>query len=397
LWSLYIGAILLFLGILKFTIGMEAYGVVIGGAGLILLITASVIVLVRLFQVWRFLIGVSPSMGLKTSVLTPGCAVGYLFIPLFNLYWIFIALGRLPRDLNAMAHASDTQSRIPSKLGFAVAILSIVSIVPIAGKVAGVINGLILIPIFMTESVRLSREIASKMPVVGLTGKRTPVLQGISEIRNLPDLFDTKKYGIRFGAGLAFPVAKLAIMLLLALAFVPSVFPFQGEFLYFAAGQIIIGIFTGVLFVITCSTIRKTWLLPLVWGLAAVPIGFLTRYISIYFSLTAEQQERALSSFGFKALPISFLWGFLFMGVIILAVRFWGFRLWSFPAGLMIFYLFFNLPGWILHPQGLFHFNVLVFPFRIRPVVELAVLGILLYLGLRPSKGRETLLAKLTN
>ena len=100
---------------------------ILGGLGLILLVTASVIVFVRLYQLWRFIIGVSPFMGLAPSIATPGRAVGYLFIPLFNLYWVFIVLGKLPRDLNAMAQASDIRIRIPSGLGIAAATLSAIS------------------------------------------------------------------------------------------------------------------------------------------------------------------------------------------------------------------------------------------------------------------------------
>ena len=56
-------------------------------------IAASVLEYILLYKFWKII----QDGFAKTS---PGKAVGYFFIPLFNLYWIFIAIGSLAGELN---------------------------------------------------------------------------------------------------------------------------------------------------------------------------------------------------------------------------------------------------------------------------------------------------------
>ncbi|NNC87645.1 MAG: DUF4339 domain-containing protein [Akkermansiaceae bacterium] len=64
-----------------------------GGIGLILLVMAVVMPLTFLHRAWKLLQWGAPRT-------TPGKAVGLLFVPFFNLYWLFVAYYGLAKDWN---------------------------------------------------------------------------------------------------------------------------------------------------------------------------------------------------------------------------------------------------------------------------------------------------------
>ena len=70
---------------------------------------------------------------------TPGQAIGFLFIPFFNLYWQFVAVWGLSKDLNRYAREHNIIAP-PANEGHAltVCILHCCAIVPYAGVLAAV-------------------------------------------------------------------------------------------------------------------------------------------------------------------------------------------------------------------------------------------------------------------
>ena len=74
---------------------------------------------------------------------TPGKAVGFLFIPVFNLYWAFVMLWGFAKDYNAFCrrHEIDGAPRLPEGFFLTVAILGVVfmfmQFVPIIGVIYG--------------------------------------------------------------------------------------------------------------------------------------------------------------------------------------------------------------------------------------------------------------------
>lgn len=63
----------------------------------VLLLFAAVVTMVFIHRMWASIQG-SPAR------MTPGQAVGYLFIPLFNIYWIFQVFWGFARDYNSMLY-----------------------------------------------------------------------------------------------------------------------------------------------------------------------------------------------------------------------------------------------------------------------------------------------------
>ena len=72
---------------------------------------------------------------------TPGKAIGFLFIPLFNLYWVFQIWGGFPTDYNN--YVNRYQLPIPylsSRLFTAYPVLMLLTSIPFLGILASVVN-----------------------------------------------------------------------------------------------------------------------------------------------------------------------------------------------------------------------------------------------------------------
>ncbi len=63
-------------------------------AGVLCVLIAQVVALVYTYRAWAHI------QELPVTTVTPGKAVGFLFIPFFNLYWLFIAYGSWPSAFN---------------------------------------------------------------------------------------------------------------------------------------------------------------------------------------------------------------------------------------------------------------------------------------------------------
>ncbi len=79
-------------------------GVIIAITGYIMLIALGIFPYIYLYKAWKCL---QPG----GASITPGKAIGFLFIPFFNYYWIFVSMGGLPRQWNEiMARYENTKN-----------------------------------------------------------------------------------------------------------------------------------------------------------------------------------------------------------------------------------------------------------------------------------------------
>lgn len=104
--------------------------------GTILLLYSHILGLIYLYRAWYIL---QPSRNARTS---PGKAVGYLFIPFYNIYWIFVAYAGWSPDWNNTRNKYSNLSHIPPSgdgLFMAMPIMSIASVIPVIGPTAGVL------------------------------------------------------------------------------------------------------------------------------------------------------------------------------------------------------------------------------------------------------------------
>lgn len=68
---------------------------------------------------------------------TPGKAVGFMFIPFFNLYWVFVAIAGLAKDVNQYLNERNIAGpRMNEGLALTTAILLVCGIIPWLGLLA---------------------------------------------------------------------------------------------------------------------------------------------------------------------------------------------------------------------------------------------------------------------
>lgn len=101
--------------------------------GFALDVYAEVVFLLLLYKAWSSV----QDGGART---TPGKAVGLLFIPVFNWYWIFRALPGFADEYNGRIGRANVQLT-PLKKGalMSLAVLTVMSIVPVLGWIAGLV------------------------------------------------------------------------------------------------------------------------------------------------------------------------------------------------------------------------------------------------------------------
>ncbi len=101
-------------------------------AGLLLLLFAVVVLMVFIYRMWA-------SIQDGYARMTPGQAVGFLFIPLFNLYWIFQVFSGFAQDFNRLLYRrGHNTTPLPEGLFVAYPILIICSMIPFIGQLASI-------------------------------------------------------------------------------------------------------------------------------------------------------------------------------------------------------------------------------------------------------------------
>jgi hypothetical protein len=110
-------------------IGMAAAIPTCGLAG----IPAYIFMFMLLYQLWKLI----PADMART---TPGKAVGFLFIPFFNFYWMFIAWRGLAQDMNTTLEQRNVPCQVNEGLGNQCCFLIILQF--ILSMCASFINGL---------------------------------------------------------------------------------------------------------------------------------------------------------------------------------------------------------------------------------------------------------------
>ncbi len=120
-FSLWGGIFILIIGLLLSTKReSEAVGIIMVLFGIAAMIYAEIYFLISLYRCWFILQG-------STARTTPGMAVGFLFIPIFNFYWIFVAIRGLAKDANAFLESKNVhENKISIRLSLATCIVAII-------------------------------------------------------------------------------------------------------------------------------------------------------------------------------------------------------------------------------------------------------------------------------
>ncbi len=127
--------------------------------------------LVFVYRIWKSI----QSFGART---TPGKAVGLLFVPFFNLYWVFVAYWGFARDFNTAAqHHGLPVPRVSQGLALAICILGLLSVIPLFGIFTGFV-GWMLFLVFVWQvctAVNALSQVAGEWPAVATHLRGGPI------------------------------------------------------------------------------------------------------------------------------------------------------------------------------------------------------------------------------
>jgi len=391
--SLYLGLFLMLIGFMSVYDNGGGIGFVFLALGFILLLVAMVFAMIILYHLWEFVIRMSRSAGLTPSVQTAGQAVGFMFIPLFNFYWVFISIGKLPKDINALAEKGGFSQRLPEGLGISIAILTLLGVIPIIGYVTGTISGFILYPMLLYQAAGFCQTHLSDLRVTA-----APIAEpetGVTDLASTNDysaLFNLKKYGINYPVGiglfLALILAKIT-WIIIPLQF--SAFYYYTQSFIFLFAIIALDVIYCALFLLISHRIENKWLLVVMWGLAGMVISVGRR--ALQFTTLDYLEEIGV---GYLVNPANLISGFimsaLFMAGIVLAIRYWGTKVWSVIAGSIGGHVVFSIIWGIISLITLGHTRYWSFQNFIINTINYAIFGAAIYYGIYfHLKARQTM------
>ncbi len=130
-------------------IAFEEWEEELGGFLLILALAAvvysGIVMMVFVYRMWA-------SLPLWAARTTPGAAIGLMFVPFYNFYWVFQVYLGWTQDYNRMALSENAPlPRMPEGLAMTICIMTVAGAVPYLGMLFSMTN-LVLLPIFMVKA-----------------------------------------------------------------------------------------------------------------------------------------------------------------------------------------------------------------------------------------------------
>jgi type II secretory pathway pseudopilin PulG len=145
-FPLWVGVVLILIRVITNPQGvLNAMAVLIGYSCILFAYVYSLIALYRTWAVMQYF----------NSRTTPGKAVGFLFIPFFNIYWIFVSIRGLAKDINEISDRAGLKKHVSTGLSTASCILSLIPYINFT-------LNLILINILVYQWADFHREVRSQ-------------------------------------------------------------------------------------------------------------------------------------------------------------------------------------------------------------------------------------------
>lgn len=321
--TLYISMAVLLIATVFIVQNGSPTGLIIGG---LISIAASIIQAILIYHIWDFIITEYKIQGDEPPIDSPGKAVGYLFIPFYNFYWLFQVYGKIMESLNNLAESRKKELYLPNNLGILICIFTLSGIIPIVGTLLALIAMFVLIPVLFHKAIQAIEEIP---PFTGKTTETSFIQEQnkvkLSEIRDYSELFDTTQLGFNYKLVLVYLIASIFNYALINLA--QSQFRNVYSNVYFLTEFLFQGIFIFS-FILSSSHLKKI-ALPFV-------IGFLTllknvgTYLLFYFFASRNYSD--INIHDFIRIPFFigyFIYGVFYVSGMIAVIKFFGVRFWS--------------------------------------------------------------------
>ncbi len=330
---LYTSAAVFFIGLALIFTDAPDFGIIFILIASILMIITFVLFYVILYRLWKFIISKEMELGIIPSIQSAGQAVGFLFIPLFNFYWLFKGLGKLPFEINLVAKKYNVDRTVQDNLGYIIATLSLIGLIPFVGYATGAINVLILLPIFISRCVEVCELILSSDAI---PDKATEIVKAERtdwrSIQEFTSLFDKEKYGLNYFIGVALFVSLLLVRLI-RLAFLDDFdLDLMPSFDYLLIG-VAFDIILSFLFILVCNIVTKNWLHPFVWGAIVAAVFYFKSIIIMNSQFFPGENIIKIPYPNIFEYFNDFIWGFTFMFGFVFAVNMWGAKIWSLITG----------------------------------------------------------------
>ena len=159
---LYGGMAVLVLGLVLHARSDDPFSMVLIVAGLALMVGGQVCGGMLLYRAWHCVERHRELLGRGRRTTDPAAAVALTYVPLVNLVGVYISLGRLPGELNAVAKRCGAQRRVPDGLGYLTAALFTATLIPLAGVLFGVTAGFGCMPMLLLSSSQLVDDIDAR-------------------------------------------------------------------------------------------------------------------------------------------------------------------------------------------------------------------------------------------
>ena len=115
-------------------------GILLMLIGVLVMLSGSVLWFILIYKMWAAI----QDGGFART--TPGKAVGFMFIPFFNLYWMFQAFWGFSKDYNANIDSQTISAqRLPEGLFLTACILPLCGIIPFVSWLASIANIVVMI------------------------------------------------------------------------------------------------------------------------------------------------------------------------------------------------------------------------------------------------------------
>jgi hypothetical protein len=336
---LYTSASIFFIGLALIFADSPEFGLIFILLASILIIVTFVLFYIILYRIWKYVITKEYELGITPSIPTAGQAVGYLFIPLFNIYWLFKGIGKLPLDINLVAKKYDVQKVVQDNLGYIIAILALIGFIPIVGYITGAINFLILLPIFISRCVEVCELIVKSDATPDKTTEISPVEKiNWQSIKEFALLFDKEIYGINYFIGIALFIS-LIIIRFMRLALIGGFDDYLMSELDYILIGVAIDLVVSALFVFTCHFFTKNWIQPFIWGVVIAVVFYFKSIIMMNAQFLPGENIIKIPVLNIIEILEDFIWGFAFMLGFVFTVNVWGAKIWSLITGLVLSFI----------------------------------------------------------
>lgn len=338
----YTSGTIILIGLLLIFSDQPEAGLIFLAIGFILLMIGMIFFYMIIFHVWKFIIEKENYFGITPSIPTVGKAVGYLFIPVFNFYWLFKGIGKLPIDINSVAKRLELNKFVPDNLGYGIALLSLIGFIPYVGYITSVINLLILLPLFVKSCVEVCQLIDTSSAI---TDKSTETLETKNieweSINEHSTLFDKEKYGINYFVGFAL-FASLLVTRLLKNYIIGDYEGFYISNFDFFLNSTAFDLIISMLFVIVTHINTKSWIQPFLWGAVIVFVYFFRSIVIMNAQNFLNSDVFNIPSLKIESIIKNFIWGFAFMFGLVFAIQVWGAKIWSLIIGLAFSFIIYK-------------------------------------------------------